>query len=88
MLVNIKAYDKGTDEERAKLEPAIQSAILTLHNVGVFDLFAPEEWDPDRSPGHSLAGRLAKEYMRKKILQAFKNEEDFTEPTAVADFSI
>ncbi|KAJ6002798.1 hypothetical protein N7451_005345 [Penicillium sp. IBT 35674x] len=65
LLVNIKAYDEGDETIKAELEPAIQSAIPTLHKVGMFDLFAPEEWISSRSLGRSLVGRLAHDYIRE-----------------------
>lgn len=63
LLVNIKAYDEGSEEQRAELEPALRSAIPTLHKVGMFDLFTPEEWASDRSLGRSLVGQLARDYI-------------------------
>lgn len=63
LLVNIKAFDEGTEEQRVELEPAIRSAIPTLHKVGMFDLFTPDEWITDRSPGRSLVGRLARDFI-------------------------
>ncbi|KAJ5813980.1 uncharacterized protein N7503_000730 [Penicillium pulvis] len=71
LLVNIKAYDEGDETIKAELEPAIQSAIPTLHKVGMFDLFAPEEWTSSRSLGRSLVGRLAHDYIRE--LYALEN---------------
>lgn len=64
LLVNIKAYDGGDETQKAELEPAIRSAIPTLYKVGMFDLFTPDEWTSSRSPGRSLAGRLAQDYIR------------------------
>jgi hypothetical protein len=63
LLVNIKLYDEGNKERRAELEPAIQSAIPTLTKVGMFDLFAPDEWTSESSPGRALVGKLAKDYL-------------------------
>lgn len=63
LLVNIKAYDEGNEERRAELEPAIQSPIPTLAKAGMFDLFAPEEWASERSPGRTLVGKLARDYI-------------------------
>jgi hypothetical protein len=63
LLVNIKAYDEGNEERRAELEPAIKSAIPTLVNVGMFDLFTPQEWASESSPGRTLVGKLARSYL-------------------------
>lgn len=63
LLVNIKAYDEGDKERRAELEPAIQAAIPTLVNVGMFDLFPPREWTSETSPGRSLVGKFARDYL-------------------------
>jgi hypothetical protein len=65
LLVNIKAYDGGSDEQRVELVCAIQKAIPTLHKVGMFDLFAPPEWKSDCSPGRSLVGQLAEDYIQR-----------------------
>jgi hypothetical protein len=62
LLVNIKAYDEGNEERRAELKPAIESAIPTLVKVGMFDLFAPDEWKSESSPGRTLVGKLARNY--------------------------
>jgi len=64
LMVNVKAYDAADDTSRIELESAIRSAIPTLHKVGMFDLFAPEEWISNRSLGRSLVGRLAQDYIR------------------------
>jgi hypothetical protein len=63
LLVNIKAYDEGNEERRAELEPAIQAAIPTLVKVGMFDIFTPKEWTSESSPGRSLVGKLASDYL-------------------------
>ncbi|KAJ5095268.1 hypothetical protein N7532_007559 [Penicillium argentinense] len=67
LLVNIKAFDEGFDEgseeDRVRLELAIRSAIPTLHKIGMFDLFAPDEWFSQSSTGRSLVGQLAKDYI-------------------------
>ncbi|CEJ83167.1 hypothetical protein VHEMI03187 [[Torrubiella] hemipterigena] len=59
LLVNIKAYDKGNEQERQALEPAIRAAVPVLRKVGMFDLFPPEEWVEGGSPGRALVGTLA-----------------------------
>lgn len=59
LLVNIKAYDKGNEQERKAIEPAIRAAVPVLQKVGMFDLFSPEEWVAGGSPGRILVGKLA-----------------------------
>lgn len=61
LLVNLRAYDAGDDEQRKSLEPAIRAALPVLKNVGMFGLFPPEEWIRGGSPGRALVGRLALE---------------------------
>ena len=64
LLFNIKAYDGGDETKRAELEPKIQQAIPALYEVGLFDLFSPEEWASAHSPGRSLVGKLARDYTK------------------------
>lgn len=65
LLVNIKAYDAAVaaadSASRDALEQAIRVAVPVLQKVGMFDLFAPEEWASEKSQGRSLVGRIAKE---------------------------
>lgn len=63
LLMNIRTYDKANEAQRVDLEPSIQAAIPTLCQVGLFDLFTPEEWASKRSPGRSLVGKLAQDYI-------------------------
>lgn len=64
LLVNIKAFDESDDERRVEIATAIKSAIPTLHKVGMFDLFTPDEWASESSPGRSLVGQFAKEFIQ------------------------
>ena len=61
LLVNIKAYNAGDDEQRKALEPAIRASIPVLTKVGMFDIFTPEDWINGGSPGRALVGKLARE---------------------------
>lgn len=61
LLVNIKAYDAGDEEQRKALEPAIRAAIPVLRKVGMFDLFPEDEWTQGESAGRALVGKLAME---------------------------
>jgi hypothetical protein len=61
LLVNIRAYDAGDEQQRTALEPAIQAAIPVLRKVGMFALFSEDEWMHGDSPGRALVGRLAKQ---------------------------
>ncbi|KAJ2965717.1 hypothetical protein NQ176_g10482 [Zarea fungicola] len=65
LLVNIAAYDaaaaSGDEATLATLEEAIRAAVPVLRKVGMFELFAPDEWDSKTSKGRSLVGQVAKE---------------------------
>lgn len=61
LLVNVKAYDAGNDEERKEIEEAIRATVPVLKTVGLFELFNPDEWQRGGSPGRALVGRLAAE---------------------------
>ncbi|EGX96991.1 hypothetical protein CCM_01650 [Cordyceps militaris CM01] len=64
LLVNVRAYDAaaaaGDIAAQDVLAGAIAAAVPVLRKVGLFDLFRPEEWASDKSPGRSLVGELAK----------------------------
>ncbi|KAL7933070.1 hypothetical protein V8C35DRAFT_59414 [Trichoderma chlorosporum] len=62
LLVNIKTYDASNDEERKNIEPALRAAVPVLQQVGMFDLFKPQEWIQGGSPGRTLVGKLAMEH--------------------------
>ncbi|KAK8146418.1 hypothetical protein G3M48_003161 [Beauveria asiatica] len=65
LLVNVRAYDAaaatGDAAAQDTLSEALRAAVPVLHKVGLFALFAPEEWASDKSPGRSLVGEMAKE---------------------------
>ena len=61
MLHNIKLYDSG---ERGAVEKELELAIPTLFKVGLFNLFTPDEWISDGTPGRQFVGRKAKEFLR------------------------
>ncbi|OAA35755.1 hypothetical protein BBO_08600 [Beauveria brongniartii RCEF 3172] len=65
LLVNVRAYDAaaatGDVAAQDTLSEALRAAVPVLHKVGLFALFAPEEWASDKSPGRSLVGEMAKE---------------------------
>jgi hypothetical protein len=61
LLVNVKAYDAGDEDERKELEIAIRATVPVLKKVGMFDLFTPDEWQQGGSAGRALVGRLALE---------------------------
>lgn len=56
MLQHIDAWNRG---EREGVEQALALAIPTLFKVGLFDLFAPEEWIAGDNPGRRKLGELA-----------------------------
>lgn len=59
MLHNINLYNSG---ERGQVEKELELAIPTLVKVGLFDLFAPEDWINGSNPGRRFVGELAREY--------------------------
>lgn len=61
LLVNLRSYDTGTEEDRKALEPAIRAAVPVLKKVGMFDLFTPDEFCSGGGDGRKLVGKLAKE---------------------------
>lgn len=61
LLINIKSYDAGDNNERVEIEQAIRATVPVLKKVGMFNLFSPEEWQHGGSPGRALVGRLALE---------------------------
>lgn len=63
MLHNIRLYDQG---ERGEVEQQLEMAIPTLFKVGLFDLFAPEEWIRGESAGRKFVGELALGFRNKK----------------------
>ncbi|EHK25854.1 uncharacterized protein TRIVIDRAFT_219615 [Trichoderma virens Gv29-8] len=62
LLVNIKTYDESNDDQRKAIEPALRATIPVLQQVGMFDLFKPQEWIQGGSPGRALVGKLAMEH--------------------------
>lgn len=61
LLVNIKTYDASEESQRKQIEPALRAAIPILQQVGMFDLFRPEEWIQGGSPGRAFVGKAAME---------------------------
>lgn len=66
LLVNIKTYDASNDEQRKGIEPALRATIPVLQQVGMFDLFKPQEWIQGGSPGRVLVGKLALEHIESE----------------------
>lgn len=60
MLHNVNLYNAG---ERGQVEQELELAIPTLVKVGLFDLFAPDEWINGPNPGRRFVGERAKEYL-------------------------
>lgn len=60
MLHNVNLYNAG---ERGQVEQELELAIPTLVKVGLFDLFAPDEWINGSNPGRRFVGERAKEYL-------------------------
>jgi hypothetical protein len=62
MLHNINLYNSG---ERGQVEKELELAIPTLIKVGLFDLFAPEDWINGSNPGRRFVGELARGYFTR-----------------------
>jgi hypothetical protein len=62
MLYNIGLYNAG---ERGQVEKELELAVPTLIKVGLFDLFAPEDWISGSNPGRRFVGELAKRYLAR-----------------------
>ncbi|MFT4190586.1 MAG: hypothetical protein QM617_03560 [Comamonas sp.] len=63
MLHNIRLYNAG---ERGQVEQELEMAIPTLIKVGLFDLFAPDDWINGSNPGRRFVGELAKSHLEKQ----------------------
>jgi len=61
MLYNIGLYNAG---ERGQVERELALAIPTLVKVGLFDLFAPQEWIDGDNPGRRFVGEQARQYLQ------------------------
>ncbi|WP_313055501.1 DUF7709 family protein [Pseudomonas lopnurensis] len=62
MLHNINLYNSG---ERGQVEKELELAVPTLIKVGLFDLFAPEDWINGSNPGRRFVGELARSYLAR-----------------------
>ncbi|CAD5254042.1 conserved hypothetical protein [Halomonas sp. 59] len=60
MLHNINLYNSG---ERGQVEKELELAVPTLIKVGLFELFAPDDWINGSNPGRRFVGELAKGYL-------------------------
>lgn len=64
MLINIRAYDElvaqgGDESKKFEMEESLLAAVPLLKQVGMFDLFKPEEWIHGGSPGRKFVGQAA-----------------------------
>ena len=62
MLHNVARFNAG---ERGQVEAELALAVPTLIQVGLFDLFAPEEWMAGDNPGRARVGQLAQRLLAK-----------------------
>ena len=60
LIINMKLFNRG---EKVKHE--LEAAIPTLVNVGMFDLFSPEEWLAGDNPARHFVGQKALDYLKK-----------------------
>jgi len=63
MLHNINLYNSG---ERGQVEKELELSIPTLFKVGLFDLFAPEDWINGANPGRRFVGERARDYLANR----------------------
>ena len=61
LLNNIKRFNAGVKEA----EQDIRVAVPTVAQVGLFDLFPPEEWKSVSNPGRSLVGKLGSDHLKQ-----------------------
>ena len=61
MLYNIALYNAG---QRGAVEQELELAIPTLFKVGLFELFAPQEWIDGDNPGRAFVGLCAQRFLR------------------------
>ncbi|KAI1754127.1 hypothetical protein F4782DRAFT_495204 [Xylaria castorea] len=66
LLVNIRAYNTahaaGDTVKAEALEASFRAALPLLDKVGLFDLFAAEEWVRGDNEGRKAVGRLYQEF--------------------------
>lgn len=63
MLQNVARYNSG---ERGEVERALEMAVPTLVQVGLFELFAPEEWAAGDNPGRRFVGLRAQAFLASR----------------------
>jgi hypothetical protein len=63
MLHNVARYNDGA---RGEVEIELELSVPTLFKVGLFDLFAPEEWLAGANPGRRFVGLKALEFLEKR----------------------
>ena len=63
MLKNISLYNEG---QRGEVEQLLEECVPTLIQVGLFDLFSPEEWIKTSNPGRQFIGKKAQELLARK----------------------
>ncbi|KAI3337889.1 hypothetical protein F4824DRAFT_500136 [Ustulina deusta] len=66
LLVNIRAYNAAhaaSDTAKTRvLEASFEVALPLLDKVGLFDLFAPDEWIQGNNQGRKVVGQLYQEF--------------------------
>lgn len=65
MLYNIELYNQTdlSHDARKAIEQELLQAVPTLIKVGLFNLFAPEEWINGDNAGRKLVGLGAKSFL-------------------------
>lgn len=52
-----------SNDDRKEIEDDFEARMSTLFNVGLFDLFTPEEWMKGDNAGRTLVGKLAQKQL-------------------------
>jgi hypothetical protein len=63
MLRNVALYNAG---ERSQVERELKLAVPTLVEVGLFELFKPDEWISGTNSGRRFVGEKAKEFCERQ----------------------
>ncbi|CAF1660404.1 unnamed protein product [Adineta ricciae] len=63
MLKNISLYNEG---QRGEVEQLLEQCVPTLIQIGLFNLFPPEEWINTSNSGRRFVGKKAQELLARK----------------------
>jgi hypothetical protein len=70
MLKNIERFNNGENKEGDEARCELERCVPVLIRVGLFQLFAPDEWinsnGQENNLGRHFVGRLAKQYINEQ----------------------